>query len=131
MTTPTDWRELCAELLEALEIQLDELASTNRLCKRARAALAQPGAEGPTDEELLMTYQHAVSAKVESIIQLTGTYAGMNDLAAATLAGLHAVLAASAEVRPDAKEPLIVTASSLVERVIDECKVSSFGDDKA
>lgn len=45
------------------------------------------------DEELLMTYQHAVSAKVESIIQSTGTYAGMDDLAAATLAGLHAVLA--------------------------------------
>ena len=53
MTTPTDWRELCAELLEALEIQLDELASTNRLCKRARTALAKPVPQGPTDEELL------------------------------------------------------------------------------
>ena len=46
MTTPTGWRALCAELLEALEIQLDELASTNRLCKRARAALAQSTPEG-------------------------------------------------------------------------------------
>lgn len=45
----TDWKALCAELLAALEIQLDELASTNRLCKRARAALAQPE---PTPKEL-------------------------------------------------------------------------------
>lgn len=52
-----------------------------------------PVPEGPTDEELLITYQHAVSNQVESIIQSTGTYAGMDDLAAATLAGLHAVLA--------------------------------------
>ena len=56
------------------------------------AALAQPEPVGATDEELLMTYQHAVSAKVESIIRSAGTYAGMDDLAAATLAGLHAVL---------------------------------------
>ena len=56
-------------------------------------ALAQHEPVGPTDEELLMTYQHAVSNQVESIIQSTGTYAGMDDLAAATLAGLHAVLA--------------------------------------
>lgn len=53
----------------------------------------QPEPEGPTDEELLITYQHAVSNQIESIIQSTGTYAGMDDLAAATLAGLHAVLA--------------------------------------
>lgn len=48
-TTQTDFRALCTELLEALEIQLDELASTNRLCKRARAALAQPEPVGLTD----------------------------------------------------------------------------------
>ena len=53
----------------------------------------QPEPEGPSDEELLITYQHAVSNQVESIIQSTGTYAGMDDLAAATLAGLYAVLA--------------------------------------
>jgi hypothetical protein len=38
----TDYKKLCAELLKALEIQLDELAATNRLCKKARAALAEP-----------------------------------------------------------------------------------------
>jgi hypothetical protein len=37
----TDFKALSAELLAALEIQLDELAPTNRLCKRARAALAE------------------------------------------------------------------------------------------
>ena len=52
MTNP-DYRAMCAELLEALEIQLDELRFNNRLCIRARALLAQPVAEGPTDEELL------------------------------------------------------------------------------
>lgn len=41
------FRALCAELLEALEIQLDELAPNNRLCKRARTALAQPEPAGP------------------------------------------------------------------------------------
>lgn len=46
----TDYRALCAELLAALEIQLDELRFNNRLCVRARAALAQPIA--PTNEEL-------------------------------------------------------------------------------
>jgi hypothetical protein len=50
MTNP-DYRALCAELLAALEIQLDELRFNNRLCLRARAALAQP-APAPTDEDL-------------------------------------------------------------------------------
>ena len=36
----TNFRALCAELLAALEIQLDELRFNNRLCLRARAALA-------------------------------------------------------------------------------------------
>jgi hypothetical protein len=49
----TDYKALAAELLTALEIQLDELALTNRLCKRARAALAEWDGAGPTDEELL------------------------------------------------------------------------------
>jgi hypothetical protein len=40
MTNP--YRALCAELLEALEIQLDELRFNNRLCIRARALLDQP-----------------------------------------------------------------------------------------
>jgi hypothetical protein len=45
----TDYRELCAELLKALEIQLDELAPNNRLCKKARAELAK---QMPTVDDL-------------------------------------------------------------------------------
>ena len=48
----TDYRAMCAELLAALEIQLDELRFNDRLCIRARALLAQPVAEGPTDKEI-------------------------------------------------------------------------------
>lgn len=56
--------------------------------------LVQQRADGPTDEEILMTYQHAVSSKVESIVQSTGGYQGtLREHAAVTLAGLHAVLA--------------------------------------
>jgi hypothetical protein len=51
MTNP--YRALCAELLEALEIQLDELRFNNRLCIRARALLAQPEPEVPTDDKLM------------------------------------------------------------------------------
>ena len=43
MTNP--YRAMCAELLEALEIQLDELRFNDRLCIRARALLAQPVAQ--------------------------------------------------------------------------------------
>jgi hypothetical protein len=56
MTTPTDWRALCAELLEAYEWCIDEYmtapASEDALVQRARAALAQPEPQGPTDEEI-------------------------------------------------------------------------------
>ena len=48
----TDYKQLCAELLEAYEILLGELRFDNRLAKRAHAALAEPEPEGPTDEEL-------------------------------------------------------------------------------
>ena len=40
MTNP--YRAMCAELLEALEIQLDELRFNDRLCIRARALLSTP-----------------------------------------------------------------------------------------
>jgi hypothetical protein len=52
MTTTPDFRALCAELLAAFEIQLEEMSIDNRLCKRARAALATPPPE-PTDDELI------------------------------------------------------------------------------
>jgi hypothetical protein len=38
----TDFRALCAELLAALEVQLDELRFSSELCRRAEVALARP-----------------------------------------------------------------------------------------
>jgi hypothetical protein len=38
----TDYKQLCADLLEAYEILLGELRFDNRLAKRARAVLAEP-----------------------------------------------------------------------------------------
>jgi hypothetical protein len=57
----TDWRALCAELVEDIE---EWMAGTDHcppssmtLVKRARAALAQPEPQGPSDEELWDLYQ--------------------------------------------------------------------------
>ena len=52
-----DFRALCAELLAALEIQLDELRFNNRLCLRTRAALTEPEPVAPTDEELAAFFE--------------------------------------------------------------------------
>ena len=48
-----DFRALCKELLAAFEIQLEEISIDNRLCKRARAALATPPPKPPTVMEIL------------------------------------------------------------------------------
>jgi len=52
----TDYKQLCAELLAALEEEASNWNLTpedHPLVKRARAALAEPEPEGPTDAELL------------------------------------------------------------------------------
>jgi hypothetical protein len=53
----TDFRALCAELLQALETEgyahWTQTPNEDELCLRARAALAQPEPQGVTDEELL------------------------------------------------------------------------------
>jgi hypothetical protein len=49
----TDYKQLCAQLLEAYEILLGELRFDNRLAKRALAALAEPEPDWPTDEEIM------------------------------------------------------------------------------
>jgi hypothetical protein len=54
--TPTDWRALCAELLEIAEMYSDggpNYAPFERVLARARALLTQPEPQGPTDEELV------------------------------------------------------------------------------
>ena len=51
----TDYKQLCAELLAALEEEASNWNLTpedHPLVERARAALAEPEPEGPTDEEL-------------------------------------------------------------------------------
>jgi len=45
----TDYKQLCAELLEGYEILLGDLKLDNRLAKNARAALAEP--EPPSIKE--------------------------------------------------------------------------------
>jgi hypothetical protein len=51
----TDFRALCAELLDELDFQSSHHSAVD-LKARARAALAQPEPQGPTDEELLFAY---------------------------------------------------------------------------
>jgi hypothetical protein len=48
----TDYKQLCAELLNAYEHELNKRGMGCDLINRARAALAQPEPEGPSDEEL-------------------------------------------------------------------------------
>jgi len=50
--TPTDWRALCAELLEWAERTSSHYYKQADVIVRARAALAQPKPVPPTDEEL-------------------------------------------------------------------------------
>jgi hypothetical protein len=89
-----DHRALCAELLEALEIQLDELRFNNRLCIRARALLAQPMAEVPTDDKLMDI------ARATDLVYYMGEDCGFaspymegTDITAEVLAYARAVLA--------------------------------------
>jgi hypothetical protein len=89
-----DHRAMCAELLEALEIQLDELRFNNRLCIRARALLAQPMAEVPTDDKLMDI------ARATDLVYYMGEDCGFaspymegTDITAEVLAYARAVLA--------------------------------------
>ena len=54
MTTTPDFRALCAELADELQgYKVAHPMHCRALLNRARAALAQPEPQGPTDEELL------------------------------------------------------------------------------
>jgi hypothetical protein len=60
----TDFRSLCAELVDEFEGWIaygDEAdcADAHAMVDRARAALAQPEPQGPTDEELITTAEDA------------------------------------------------------------------------
>jgi len=52
----TDFRDLCARMADELDhyrqLLMDDRRETHALATEARAALAQPDPEGPTDEEI-------------------------------------------------------------------------------
>ena len=56
MTSPTDWRALCARMADELDhyrqLLMDDRRETHALAAEARAALAQPEPQRPTDEDL-------------------------------------------------------------------------------
>ncbi len=64
--TPTDWRALCARMADELDhyrqLLMDDRRETHALASEARAALAQPEPQGPTDKELGETYRVAYYA---------------------------------------------------------------------
>ena len=67
-----DYRALCKELVDELEDWIaygDEadIADAHLLVDRARAALAQPEPEGPTDEEPLELLPEAVRNEFASL----------------------------------------------------------------
>ena len=67
----TDWRALCAELLEALENAIrviyredgtKHISTADPVIAKADVALAQPEPDAPTDEEILaLSHEHEVS----------------------------------------------------------------------
>ena len=65
--TPTDWRALCARMADELDhyrqLLMDDRRETHAVAAEARAALAQPEPQGPTDEELgkLLYYEFTTS----------------------------------------------------------------------
>ena len=57
----TDFRALCAELVDALQYHREQtrpIKRTTEILTRARAALAQPEPQGPTDAELHQLWQN-------------------------------------------------------------------------
>jgi hypothetical protein len=79
----TDFRALCAELADWIHEETRTSSGiSDPLVARARAALAQPEPQGPTDEELIRAYQAAYQPAWER-----GEYYGCH------VDGLRAVLA--------------------------------------
>ena len=95
----TDYRAMCAELIEAMTD--DSTGCWQReadVLDRARALLAQPEPEEPTDEEVTLTYAYAVAAAVGN---KRGPFKP-EDAEAAQLAGLRAVLSRWGRPTPEA-----------------------------
>ena len=68
--TNSDFRAICAELVDAYEHELNKRGMGCDLINRARALLDQPVAEEPTDEELLRVAATAIDPYESSDIAL-------------------------------------------------------------
>jgi hypothetical protein len=111
----TDFRALCAELLEIFDkydeesnlrgLIWDMKSDGNDLLDRARAALAQPEPQGPTDEELPPKVDHIL--KLAEIIREVD---GNHDKGAAALA--EAILSHPSSRWNPAIEPVPTTAEA-------------------
>jgi hypothetical protein len=110
MTTP-DYRALCAELTDELEDWIhdgdeSDIDNAHALIDRARAALAEPeplaDGEVGSDEELLKTY---CDARRAFYFEAAEGESDQEDRKAATIAGLHAVLALRARAALAEPEP--------------------------
>jgi hypothetical protein len=90
----TDFRALCARMVDELDLYrqllMDDRREIHALAAEARAALAQPEPQGPTNEELLRCYglakrDHCHEGPIDDWPKRAER--------AATVHGLHAVLA--------------------------------------
>jgi hypothetical protein len=100
MTTPTDWRALCAELLEALKNAIrviynedgtKHISTADHVISKADTALAQSEPQGPTDDaELRTTYAIGAEARWREGFSEAWSLTDMER--AAHTAGLRAVL---------------------------------------
>lgn len=91
----TNYKKLCAELIDAWDnlpwqynwkgdcIGLDGYAPDEIIVERARAALAEPEPEGPTDEKLLELYQgpgtFSAIEYARAVLARWGNYPGSPD----------------------------------------------------
>jgi hypothetical protein len=92
MTDP--YRACLAELLSKIDYTWGDIpADVRDLMDRARALLAQPVAEGPTDEELVNFRNRATADCCTSRSNNGANLLSGDDLVACQAAGLRAVLA--------------------------------------
>jgi len=106
--SPTDWRALCAELVDCLEKAnwpLRHKAVFEICLADARAALAQPEPQGPTDEELGETYRAAYYACENR----QGPAAQVFGLRAVLAKWSHPAIEPDGPAVPDGREPASVT----------------------
>ena len=103
----TDYRAMCAELVDSVELLLEmravdakPMAITEDRVSRARALLDQPVAEGPTDEELVNFRNRATADCCTSRSNNGANLLSGDDLVACQAAGLRAVLAKYGSTTP-------------------------------